>query len=166
MLDKVASVILFLVGVINLAPIVVFFDPSKTAKLYGLPVEGESLAILMRHRGTLLGLVGLTLILAAIKPEFRTLAISLALISKLAFIFLIFTASNYTSEIRQVALIDVGAIVLLLVVAGIQLSGNNAVNYENADLHRRLLLHRVRGVSSGVLASVSLARRIAQAGGY
>ena len=119
MADKIAAVILFIVGTINLLPMIVFFDATKTARLYGLPIEGESLTILMRHRAVLLGLVGLALIAAAIKPEFRVLAIALALISKLAFIFLTFTASDYTAEIRQVALIDVGAIVLLLSVLGI-----------------------------------------------
>ncbi len=116
MSDKVASIILFIVGIINLVPIIVFFDPTKTVKLYGVSIEGESLTILMRHRGVLLGLVGLLLIFAAVKPEFRVFAIVLALISKLAFIFLVFIASSYTNEVKQVALIDVGAIVLLLTV--------------------------------------------------
>ena len=119
MLDKIASIILVIVGIINLLPLIVFFDSTKTVKLYGIPIEGESLIILMRHRGVLLGLVGVALIAAAIKPEFRIFAITAALISKLAFVFLTFTASNYTAEIRQVALIDVGAIVLLLAVLGI-----------------------------------------------
>lgn len=119
MLDKIASIILVIVGIINLLPLVVFFDSNKTVKLYGIPIEGESLIILMRHRGVLLSLVGLTLIFAAFKPEFRIFAVTLAIISKLAFIFLVFTTSNYTAEVRQVALIDVGAIVLLLAVLGI-----------------------------------------------
>ena len=114
--DKIASIILFIVGIINILPIIVFFDPAKTVKLCGVPIEGESLIILMRHRGVLLGLVGSILIYAAFKSEFRLFAITLALISKLAFIFLTFTASNYTNEVRQVAFIDVGAIFLLLAV--------------------------------------------------
>ena len=119
MLDKIISIILFIVGIINLLPLIVFFDVTKAAKLYGFPIEGESLIILMRHRGVLLGIVGIALIVAAIRPEFRILAISLALISKFAFIFLTFTSANYTPEVRQVALIDVGAIVLLFVVLGL-----------------------------------------------
>ena len=119
MTDKITSIILFIVGTINLLPVIVFFDSSKTAKLYGVPIEGESLIILMRHRGVLLGLVSLALIFAVFKPEFRIFAVGIALISKLAFIFLTFTASNYTAEVRQVALIDVGAIVLLVAVLGI-----------------------------------------------
>lgn len=117
--DKIASIILFIVGIINLLPIIVFFDSTKTAKLYGVPIEGESLLILMRHRGILLGLVGSALIFSVFRPEFRTFAIAAALISKLTFIFLTFTASNYTPEIKQVALIDVGAVVLLLAVLGV-----------------------------------------------
>ena len=123
MLDKIASIILVIVGIINVFPIIVFFDSTKTAKLYGVPIDGESLIILMRHRGVLLSLVGLLLIFAAFKPELRIFAIAIALISKLAFIFLTFTASNYTAEVRQVALIDVGAIVLLVAVLGIHFYG-------------------------------------------
>ena len=120
-MDKIASVILFIVGIINLLPIIVFFDATKTVKLYGVPIDGESLTILMRHRAVLLSLVGLLLIFAAFKSEFRIAAIAAALISKFTFIFLTFTASNYTAEVRQVALIDVGAIVLLLPALAIQL---------------------------------------------
>lgn len=123
MLDKIAAIILFVVGIINILPIIVFFDSSKTAKLYGVPIEGESLTILMRHRGVLLSLVGIALIVAAFKTDYRVLAVALALISKFAFIFLTFTSANYTPEIKQVALIDVGAIVLLFLALGLHFYG-------------------------------------------
>lgn len=123
MADKIASILLFVVGIINLLPVIVFFDPSKTAKLYGIPLEGETLTVLMRHRGVLLAILGIALIAAAFKTDFRVLAVSLALISKFAFIFLTFTAPDYSSEIKQVALIDVGAIILLAVVLGIHFYG-------------------------------------------
>lgn len=128
MRDKIAAVILVLVGIVNLLPLWVFFDASRTVKLYGVPIDGESLTILMRHRGVLLGLVGSALIVAAFKPELRTYAIVAALISKVTFLFLTFAAAaDYTAEIRQVALIDVGAIVLLLAVLGIHFFGGRAV---------------------------------------
>ena len=122
-MNYVISGILGIVGIINLLPLIVFFDASKTAKLYGVPIEGESLIILMRHRGVLLSLVGIALIAAAFKSEYRIVAISLALISKIAFIFLTFSTENYTSDIKQVALIDVGAIVFLLVALGLHFYG-------------------------------------------
>lgn len=114
MTDKIVAGILFLVGVVNLLPVVVFFDASQTARLYGVPIEDASLTILMRHRGVLLAIVGIALIAAVFKSEYRTLAVGLALVSKIAFVFLTFSASGYSAEVRQVALIDVAAIVLLL----------------------------------------------------
>jgi hypothetical protein len=122
MLEKIISGILLIVGIINLLPMMVFFDFTKTAKLYGVTIEGENLIILMRHRGVLLSLVGIALIAAAFKTDYRILAVALALISKFAFIYLTFTANNYSAEIKQVALIDVGAIVLLLVALGLHFS--------------------------------------------
>lgn len=127
MLDKIAAIILFIVGVINILPVIVFFDASRTTGLYGLPIEGESLIILMRHRGILLSLVGLALIAAVFKAELRTYAVAAALISKIGFVFLTFTALNSTAEVRQVAFIDVGAIVLLLAVLGIHFFPKRAI---------------------------------------
>lgn len=124
MSDKIVAGILLLVGVVNLLPVIVFFDPSKAAQIYGVPVEGESLTILMRHRGVLLSLVGVALVAAAFKADFRVLAVALALISKFAFIFLTFgSAANYTPEIKQVALIDVGAVILLFLALGLHFYG-------------------------------------------
>lgn len=119
MSDKIASIIFLIVGIINLLPLIVFFDFTKTAKLYGVSIEGENLMILMRHRGVLLSLVGIALIVSVFKTDYGILAIGLALISKIAFIFLTFTSENYTSEIKQVAMIDVGAILLLLLALGL-----------------------------------------------
>jgi len=119
MLDKIITGLLVIVGIINLLPLVVFFDVTKTVKLYAVPIEGESLTILMRHRGVLLSLVGITLIAAAFRSDYRILAIGIALISKVAFVFLTFSSANYSPEIKQVAMIDVGAIVLLLLVLGL-----------------------------------------------
>jgi len=123
MLGKISTTLLVIVGLINIAPIIVFFSPDKTKKLYGLPIDGENLTILMRHRGVLLSLIGLALIYAAFKPDVRMAVIIAALISKIAFIFLTFTSNGYSPEIKQVAMIDVGAMVLLAVVVGIQFYG-------------------------------------------
>ena len=123
MLAKISSIILFLVGLINIVPVIVLFFPDRAKSLYGLSIEGDNLSILMRHRGVLLSIVGILLIYSVFKPEFRVLAIAIAFLSKIVFIFLTFTASGYSPEIKQVALIDIAAMVLLAVVLGIQLYG-------------------------------------------
>lgn len=117
MLDKIVSGILIIVGLITLFPLIVFFDVTRTVQLYGVPVEGDSLIIMMRHRGVLLSILGIALITAAFKPAYRIFAITLTLISKFAYIFLVFTSASHTPELRQVAFIDVGAAGALLLVA-------------------------------------------------
>ena len=124
MSDKIASIILFLIGVVNILPVMVFFSPSQTKKLYGITLEGETLSILMRHRGVLLSIVGIALIFAVFKSDYRIPAIVLAFISKITFIFLIWTSTNYATELNKVAWIDAGAIIALLVVLGIHFYNN------------------------------------------
>jgi hypothetical protein len=121
--DKIVSILLIIVGIINILPIMVFFDPSKAVKLYGFQLEGESLTALMRHRGVLLSLVGIALLTAAFKSEYVVLAVVLALISKVTFIFLTFTTPNITSEVQKVAFIDIGSIVILLIALGLHYYG-------------------------------------------
>jgi hypothetical protein len=121
MTDKIAAVIFGIVGIVNLLPVVAFFDASKTVKLYGVPIEDESLTIFMRHRGALLAILGSTPIYAAFKPEFRVFAV--ALVSKATFVFLTFTAANCTPEVGQAALVDVGAIALLLLASALHFYG-------------------------------------------
>jgi hypothetical protein len=123
MTDKIVSILLFIVGIINVLPIMVFFDATKTNKLYGFPLEGENLTVLMRHRGVLLSLVGIALLTAAFKSEYVVFAVILALISKFTFIFLTFSTANITSEVQKVAFIDVGSIVLLLIALGLYFYG-------------------------------------------
>lgn len=122
MTDKIVAGIFVIVGIINLLPAIVFFDAAKTVKLYGVALEGEDLPILMRHRGVLLALVGAILIYAAFKPEFRVFAVCAALASKFAFLYLTLVSGNgYSAEIRQVALIDVGAIAALVTALAVHL---------------------------------------------
>lgn len=122
MTDRIVAGIFVIVGIVNLLPAIVFFDSSKSLKLYGVSLEAENLSILMRHRGILLALVGAMLIYAAFKPEFRIFAVCAALASKLTFLYLtLFSGSDYSAEIRQVALIDVGAIVALVAALAMHL---------------------------------------------
>lgn len=113
MLKKAGSIIVFAVGVLNLLPAIAFFDVSKFETLYGAGVKGDSMLVLMRHRGILLAAIGLALIFSFFRPETRGLAICIALLSKAAFIFLAFSSAASSPEIARVAAIDVVASILL-----------------------------------------------------
>jgi hypothetical protein len=120
MIDKIVSILLFIVGIINILPIMAFFNIDKTESLYGIKINGESLEVLMRHRGMLLALLGGGLIYSVFKPEFRLPIIIAALISKSVFVFLTYTTANVSPEVGKVALIDIISIVVLLVVSVIE----------------------------------------------
>ena len=120
-LQTINSILIFIIGIVNILPIMVFFDIGKTESFYGVKINGESLEVLMRHRGVLLALLGTGLIYSVFKPEFRLSIIIAALISKFVFIFLTYTTANVSAEVGKVALIDVVSIVVLLVVLTIEL---------------------------------------------
>ena len=123
MLETIVSFAVFFVGIVNVIPAVLFFDSSYSRKLYGITLEGETLTILMRHRGVLLAIVGLVLISGAFFAEFRVFAIVIALISKFAFLFLTFRSKGYPKQIKQVALIDLVSVLILGIVLGVHFYG-------------------------------------------
>lgn len=117
MIEIAVKLLLMIVGIINLLPIIVFFQPDRTNSLYGLSIDGESLMVLMRHRAILLAIVGIALLISSFKPELRAVAIGLALLSKLTFLYLTFSSAGANAEVRYVAFVDVGAIALLVLVS-------------------------------------------------
>ena len=71
----VASAALVIVGIIHLLPVTGFLGVSRLSALYGIAFEDPNLAILMRHRAVLFGLLGLFLIYAAFRPALQLLAL-------------------------------------------------------------------------------------------
>jgi hypothetical protein len=111
----VATVLIAAVGVINLLPGIVAFDPARTQSLYGIALDGDSLVLLMRHRAVLLAIVGALLLFAAWRPAWRPVAIGVALASKLSFVAIYLVSPPVTTAIARVAMIDAVAIILLVV---------------------------------------------------
>jgi hypothetical protein len=90
--------------------------------LYGVELVGEDLAIMIRHRGVLLGLLGAALIYAAFRRDLVVPVIVAAIVGKLAFLSLVWTEANHSPEVGQVAAFDIAAIVLLLIAAAAHLT--------------------------------------------
>ena len=69
---RLLSITLFLVvGLANLLPLVGVLSTVRLQMLYGVSIEDPNLAILMRHRAVLFGIVGTLLLSAAFSPAFR-----------------------------------------------------------------------------------------------
>ncbi|MGI5467398.1 hypothetical protein [Streptomyces sp. CA-132043] len=119
-LDRVATALLLLVGVVNLLPGFVAFAPSRITTAYGVTATGPDfadLSVLLRHRAVLLGLIGLALIYAAFTPSFRVPGITAGAISMGSFVLLTRSAPGLNHATMRVARIDIAAIMLLAVAA-------------------------------------------------
>ena len=102
-------------GLIHLLPLSGVLGSERLASLYGVSFSEPNLAILMRHRAVLFGLLGVFLILAAFRPMLRTVAFLAGLISVVSFLWIAAAVDNYNEQIRRVVMADVIAFVCLII---------------------------------------------------
>ncbi|WP_245213759.1 phosphopantetheine adenylyltransferase [Rhodoferax sp. AJA081-3] len=105
---------LMVVGIIHLLPMSGVLGTERLAALYGLPINEPNLAILMRHRAVLFGLLGLFLVYAAFRPGLQTLAFVAGFASVLSFLWLAWSQGGYNPQIQRVVIADVVALVCLV----------------------------------------------------
>ncbi len=111
---------LILAGVIHLPPLIGVLGSDRLRALYGIPIEGPDLTILMRHRAVLFGILGALLIASAFRAGLRSTALLAGLTSVASFLVLAVTTGGYNARLGGVVLADVVALVLLLIAATLQ----------------------------------------------
>lgn len=111
----VAPVCLFIVGVIHLLPLAGVPGSERLTALYGIPVEGANLEILMRHRAALFGLLGALLVYAAFRPKLRVIAFVAGFVSVVSFLWLALATGGYNDAIGRVVVADWLALACLAV---------------------------------------------------
>jgi len=111
------SAMLVVVGVIHLLPLVGVLGAGRLAALYGVSFDEPNLAILMRHRAVLFGLLGLFLLYAAIEPRVQGYAFLAGFASVVSFLWLAWTVGGYNAEIARIVWVDIGALVCLVIGA-------------------------------------------------
>lgn len=109
------SAMLVIVAVIHLLPLMGVLGSEKLATLYGLDFSEPNLAILMRHRAVLFGLLGSFFLYAAFKPSLQPIAFLGAFISLASFLALVASAETHNRLVQRVVLVDIIAIVALIV---------------------------------------------------
>lgn len=122
-MDRFVPIVLIAVGILNLLPGVVALAPDRVQVLYGITIDGSTLAVLLRHRAVLLALVGMALIWGAVSPKVRIPALIAALISKLTFLALWWATPDTGAPLARVAFVDVVALVLVGAVLAIEMRG-------------------------------------------
>ncbi len=111
------SAMLILVGIVHLLPLVGVLSSDRLSTLYGLPFTDPNLAILMRHRAVLFGLLAVFFIFAAFKPTFQPLAFVTGFISVISFLWLAYSVGHYNAQIARVFTADIIALVCLTIAS-------------------------------------------------
>ncbi|MCE2969135.1 MAG: phosphopantetheine adenylyltransferase [Burkholderiales bacterium] len=111
---RLSMALLIVAGLIHLLPLPGLAGAAQLSRLYGVVVDDPNLAVLLRHRALLFGLLGLLLIAAAFKTEWRNLAYAAGLASTIGFLVVAATSGAYNAAIGRVVAADVVAIVCLL----------------------------------------------------
>ncbi len=109
------TAMLVVVGIIHLLPLSGVLGSERLAVLYGISFDEPNLAILMRHRAVLFGLLGAFLLVAAFRPLLQLIAFIAALGSVLSFLWLAWSVGNYNAEVARVFTADLVALGCLVV---------------------------------------------------
>lgn len=119
-MNTLKLVLLALVALINVLPLIGLLSAERVQGLYGLPPLEPNLALLMRHRALLFGLVGALILSAVFLPALRPVAYVVALISMAGFIILARGAA-INEALQRVVLADWIGLGLLAVVLLLEL---------------------------------------------
>ncbi|MBL8525513.1 MAG: phosphopantetheine adenylyltransferase [Betaproteobacteria bacterium] len=106
---------LIVAGIIHLLPLSGVLGAERLATLYGIPFTDANLAILMRHRAVLFGLLGALLVAAAFKPSLQPIALIAGLISVVSFLWLASAYDKINPAIERIVIADWIALGCLLV---------------------------------------------------
>ncbi len=121
-MEKIITALLVLVGLIHLIPVSGVLGAERLSALYSVSITDPNLAILMRHRAVLFGLLGIFMIYAAFKPALQPLAFVAGGISVVSFIAIAWSVAGYNEAIRKVVLADVVAIIALCLAGALYMS--------------------------------------------
>ena len=112
--EKVITVLLIVVAVIHIIPLSGFAGVARLESLYGVPVSGSNMEILMRHRAVLFGILGVFFAYAAFTPSLQPLAFIAAFVTLASFFYLAFSVGEYNAAIRKIVIGDIVAALSLL----------------------------------------------------
>ena len=115
MTDRIVTIMLLIVAAIHLIPVTGVLGVPRLNALYGVEIAGSELAILMRHRAVLFGLLGFLFAYAAFRPPAQTIALGIAAVSTLSFILLAALEGPHNAAIRKVIVADWFALACIVI---------------------------------------------------
>jgi hypothetical protein len=115
------SATLLVAGVIHLLPLSGMLGGKRLDRLYGLSFSEPNLAILMRHRAILFGLLGTLLVSAALVPTLQSVALIAGTVSAVSFLLLAKSIGSYNAQLKRVVATDEVAVLCLIVGSAAQI---------------------------------------------
>ncbi len=109
------AAMLVIVGIIHLLPLLGVLGATQLASLYGLDFSDPNLAILMRHRAVLFGLIGVFFVYSAFKPALQPIAFVAGFVSIVSFLALAWMTGGYNAQVARIFTGDFVALVALVV---------------------------------------------------
>lgn len=109
------SAMLIVVALIHLIPVSGALGKDSLAALYGLSFDDPNLAILMRHRAVLFGLLGVFIGFAAFRPAYQPAAFVAGFVSVVSFLGLALAVGGYNAQVGRVFTADIVALLCLMV---------------------------------------------------
>jgi hypothetical protein len=114
MSSTLSGAVLALVALIHLLPLPGLLGAEALIRLYGIPVEGADLSLLLRHRAVLFGLLGAGLMASVFLPSWRPAAYLAAFVSVGSFLVLAALETPTGAAITRVVIADMIALGLLV----------------------------------------------------
>ena len=121
------SILLITVGLINFLPVIGIISAEKLSAAYAVELIGNDIVILMRHRALLFGLIGGFMLYSVWKPSYQSVAMVMAAISMLGFLFFVAAADHYNTSITKIAIIDLIGLAGLAIAAGLKYLSRNSL---------------------------------------
>ena len=109
------AVLLAVAGGIHLLPITGVLGAKRLTALYGVDCDEPNLAVLMRHRAVLLGIVGGILVGGGLDARLQPWALAVGWVSVLSFLVLARPAHALNAKVRRVVAADLVALACLVV---------------------------------------------------
>jgi hypothetical protein len=106
-MENLYRLILLISGLVHILPFSFMFLTEQLQKSYGVDISDANLQLLLRHRAIFFGLIGVGMILSAIKKSFYGWASAIGLISMVSFVLLFYQIGGINQQLRSVMLIDV-----------------------------------------------------------
>jgi hypothetical protein len=117
-MKHLVSSMLVVVAIIHLLPLSGVISSDRLTALYGLNFNEPNLAILMRHRAVLFGILGVFLLVAAFQPSLQIAAFAIGFASVISFLWLAWSVGGYNPQITRVFMADIVALGCLVVGLG------------------------------------------------